>query len=207
MKKAERILYILNLLRVNKTINLSRLITDCSVSKRTIYRDLVTLDELNFPVFYEDGYRLVNRVKLPPQILSVEEKELIEYCLKTSHLATSPRILELINKIELKLSVPLRGKRQSGKKRVSGQFLFRNKCNNECLYHPKANILTTFLDAYFHRNIIKVKPVRLKRFRRNLKPISMTIVGKKGVFEMKDILSNSIVSMNIHEIADIKIGR
>jgi hypothetical protein len=65
--------------------------------------------------------------------------------------------------------------------------------------------LTVFLDAFFHRNLVEVKPLRLKKLRRNLRPVSMRIDGTSGFFEMKDVLSNSMVTMDIHEIEDIKL--
>jgi len=67
MTKTERLLFIINLLKVKKTITFDKLLEKCRVSKRTLYRDIAFLSELNFPISYDKnkGYRLTKKINLP----------------------------------------------------------------------------------------------------------------------------------------------
>ncbi len=73
MRKMERLLYILSLLRTNHWLRASDLARKCGVSERTIYRDVITISEANIPIYFDGGYRLLHNGFLPPVNLSDSE--------------------------------------------------------------------------------------------------------------------------------------
>ncbi|MCH9032280.1 MAG: HTH domain-containing protein, partial [candidate division Zixibacteria bacterium] len=56
MTKAERLFHIVRFLRVRGKADISELAEECSVSHRTVYRDILSLSELNVLIYYENGY-------------------------------------------------------------------------------------------------------------------------------------------------------
>jgi predicted DNA-binding transcriptional regulator YafY len=70
MKKAERLLYILSLLRANKRLRARDLAQKCGVTERTIYRDVISISVSNIPIYFEDGYKLHNQPSIPPMNFS-----------------------------------------------------------------------------------------------------------------------------------------
>ena len=71
MSKSGRLLAILNLIRTHRSITADSLAEKCSVSERTIYRDLATLSDVGAPVYFDNGYKLLPGFFLPPLNLSV----------------------------------------------------------------------------------------------------------------------------------------
>ena len=85
MNKSGRLLYILSLLRNNKSLDARKLAKMCGVTERTIYRDLTTLSEANIPIFYHKGYKLASETFLPPLNFSIDA-----YLMLRSALMASP---------------------------------------------------------------------------------------------------------------------
>ncbi len=77
MKKVERLLYILALLRRRKNLGAIDLARRCGVTKRTILRDISSISSANIPIFYDSGYRLLNEDFLPPLSFTIEEASLL----------------------------------------------------------------------------------------------------------------------------------
>lgn len=73
MGKSDRLLLILNLLRIRKNLNASDLANECEVSERTMYRDIQALSEAGVPIYYDQGYRLLTNAFLPPLNFTVNE--------------------------------------------------------------------------------------------------------------------------------------
>jgi predicted DNA-binding transcriptional regulator YafY len=72
--KAERLLFILDLIRRVPNLNARDLCQECGVSERTLYRDLVSIScDLGVSLYYDSGYRLAPRAFLPPLNLTPEE--------------------------------------------------------------------------------------------------------------------------------------
>ena len=89
MRKIERLLYILSLLKVNKRFQIADLVERCGVSERTIYRDIVDISASNIPIYYDDGYRLLPGGATPPTCFSKKETKFLKRLLSTSKLAQS----------------------------------------------------------------------------------------------------------------------
>lgn len=84
MRKMERLLYILSLLRTNHWFKASDLAKKCEVSERTIYRDIISISEANIPIYFDGGYRLLHNGFLPPVNLSESEAEFLLSLLRSS---------------------------------------------------------------------------------------------------------------------------
>ena len=75
MKRIERLTGIITFLQSRKYTSLERLVEKFNVSERTIYRDMVSLHEINVPISYEHGrgYYILDDHFIPPVSFSEEE--------------------------------------------------------------------------------------------------------------------------------------
>ncbi len=73
MKKSGRLIYIINLIRNNRTLNAEKLAEKCGVTRRTIYRDIIELSEANIPVYYDRGYKMATNTFMPPLNFDIDE--------------------------------------------------------------------------------------------------------------------------------------
>jgi len=102
MKKAERLIYILNLLMSRQSLEVANLAKLCSVSRRTIYRDMVALSEASVPIYYDDGYKLADNAAMLPVSLSCDEFLTLRTALESSPVLESPlrdRAIRVLTKI------------------------------------------------------------------------------------------------------------
>lgn len=86
MTKYDRMLHILNLLRTRRNLNALRLAEECGVTERSIYRDIISLSEMNVPIYYDNGYKLASDNFLPPLNFSLDEYHLLNLALESSPL-------------------------------------------------------------------------------------------------------------------------
>ncbi len=103
MTKAERLLYLIDLMHSSKGVKIEEICGRCRVSQRTIYRDLRSLGRLNYPVEFNQGYRLARGVPRASQITPTEIR-LIRLCLRTSRAAASVKLRPLLRAIDRKLA-------------------------------------------------------------------------------------------------------
>jgi len=73
MRKTERLLYILSLLRTHRRLRAADLARKCEVTERTIYRDIISISAANIPIYFDGGYKLLHNEFLPPSNLSPDE--------------------------------------------------------------------------------------------------------------------------------------
>lgn len=97
MNKYDRMLHILNLLRSRKNMNAETLAVECNVTERSIYRDIISLSEMNIPIYYDNGYKLASENFLPPLNFTHDEYQLLKLALESS-----PLVLSEINKTTYK---------------------------------------------------------------------------------------------------------
>lgn len=83
MRKTERLLYILSLLRLNRRLKASDLARKCGVTERTIYRDIISISAANIPIYFDGGYKLLHDGFLPPTNLSAHEAGFLLSLLKS----------------------------------------------------------------------------------------------------------------------------
>jgi predicted DNA-binding transcriptional regulator YafY len=84
MRKMERLLYILSVLRTNHWLKASDLAKKCGVSERSIYRDIISISEANIPIYFDGGYRLLHDGFLPPVNLTGSESDFLLGLLRSS---------------------------------------------------------------------------------------------------------------------------
>ncbi len=84
MRKIERLLYILSLLRTNHWLKASDLARKCEVSERSIYRDIISISEANIPIYFDGGYRLLHDGFLPPVNLTDSEADFLLSLLRST---------------------------------------------------------------------------------------------------------------------------
>jgi len=58
MTKAERLIYLVNMIKNRGAIYVKDMANECGVSDRTIYRDMKSLSRMNIPLYNQNGYRL-----------------------------------------------------------------------------------------------------------------------------------------------------
>ena len=103
MKKLERLIYIVILLRCNHGLRVPTLAEKCGVTERTIYRDISSLFNVHVPIFFDNGYKIIKESYLPPNNFSDEESNFMLKLLKSSgESCISKRV---INKIQASMSV------------------------------------------------------------------------------------------------------
>jgi predicted DNA-binding transcriptional regulator YafY len=83
MRKTERLLYILSLLRTHKRLRASDLAKKCGVTERSIYRDIISISAANIPIYFDGGYKLLHNGFLPPTNLSEHESGFLLGLLKS----------------------------------------------------------------------------------------------------------------------------
>jgi len=103
MKKTERLLYILSLLRTNHRLRSCDLAKRCEVTERTIYRDIISISEANIPIYYDGGYKLLHNGFLPPSNLSAHEAGFLLSLLQSPLFATGKLYSDTIRRISDKI--------------------------------------------------------------------------------------------------------
>jgi len=74
--RLHRVLRIITLLQAGRAFNASELAAECRVSRRTVYRDLATIEKVGIPFFYNrasGGYQMHKTGMLPAINLTLEE--------------------------------------------------------------------------------------------------------------------------------------
>jgi len=108
MKKAERLLYLINLIKSNQNLTSRKLAEKCGVSERTIFRDLKSLASAKFPVYYDQGYKFLEGAFLPTLNLTEEELSLLQFAFEFSPLRSDPSLFNLGENLLAKLETVVR---------------------------------------------------------------------------------------------------
>ncbi len=203
MTKAERLLFIVNMFRVRRRITLEELARECEVSKRTIYRDLLSLSSLNIPIYYNDGYHLARDISLPPLNFTLDEQELLGFSLKNSSLARSPHLTSKLRNIELKILSALPEKR---KDRL-GCLLQNSKRGVGRFSDDEDAIIRNFLGGLFDKKEMDVTLAREGRVLRGLRAHSLQIKGRSWILCFVGDQESRTFNIAVDKIAGIKVHR
>jgi len=201
MTKSERLLFILNLFRVKKSVKINELAHECGVSNRTVYRDLQSLIGLDIPLYCNDGYELVNEISMPTLNFTREEQELLGYCLMSSPLMRSQRFGELLRSIELKVisAMPdLKGDRLNIL--ITGPEKEIRYLSNE--FSDNAAIC---LKALINKNKLKILFRSGKLTLDRIRPVSLQITEKKWRLFVAEKEESKAVGIPLEEINKIEI--
>lgn len=114
MSKFARLLQVLNLVRSRQGISAKELALECQVSRRTIFRDILSLSSAEIPVYYEKGYRLLPGTFLPTLNFDLDEyltlKSILSADLFNSRNLFSKTSKSILSKVEINLNPELKEK-------------------------------------------------------------------------------------------------
>lgn len=145
MTKAERLIYLVNVLHSRRIVKVEEFSEECSVTGRTIYRDMESLARMGYPVYYDNGYRLARDGNSATSNLSVESMELICYSLANNPLSGDRYFQKQFGMIRQKLLAQSKRKRRPG---VPALIQFARKRNGtKQKLDPETKIIGTFLKA------------------------------------------------------------
>jgi predicted DNA-binding transcriptional regulator YafY len=103
MVKANRLLYLINLIKSHHDLTAKELAEKCGVSERTIFRDANSLAAAGLPIYYDHGYRFLEGAFLPTLNLTDEELATLEFALDFSPLKAQSSLFNLAKGIQAKL--------------------------------------------------------------------------------------------------------
>ena len=137
MSKFARLLQVLNLLRSRQGISAKELALECQVSRRTIFRDILSLSSAEIPVYYEKGYRLLPGTFLPTLNFDLDEyltlKSILSTDLFNSRNLFSKTSKSILSKIEINLNSELKEKLKEIYPPFSFSFNLNNGDKNQTL--------------------------------------------------------------------------
>jgi predicted DNA-binding transcriptional regulator YafY len=126
MNKANRLLFILNLIRSRTNLRARDLARECGVSERTIYRDIKSVSSANIPVYYDNGYKFLTDAFLPPLNLSLNEYLAIHLGLSSRVVNSKPVLKEAgkraLAKLEALMPENLKDEYVKLKEKMSNRF-------------------------------------------------------------------------------------
>jgi predicted DNA-binding transcriptional regulator YafY len=114
MSRHDRLLHILALLRHRRPLTVAQIATECGVTSRTIYRDIDTIGQANYPIYYDGGYRLLPTSTAPPPQFSSEEQSLLRAALDSWPLAHTGAYGPTLRRIQAKIDDWKRDGKRSG---------------------------------------------------------------------------------------------
>ena len=103
MTKAERLLYLINLIKSHHNLTSKELAEKCGVSDRTIFRDLNSLASVSFPIYYDQGYKFLQGAFLPTLNLTEDELSILRFAFEFSPLKSNPPLFHLAKDIHNKI--------------------------------------------------------------------------------------------------------
>ncbi len=108
MTKAERLLYLINLIKSHHNLTSKELAEKCGVSERTIFRDLNSLASVSFPIYYDQGYKFLQGAFLPTLNLTDEELSVLKFAFEFSPIKSNSSLFHLAKDISAKLETSRR---------------------------------------------------------------------------------------------------
>ena len=100
MTKAERLIFLVKVIKSRKVVTVPEMSRVVGVSQRTVYRDLATLSRMSIPIHFDNGYRLSHRTELPFAEMSDDDLQLLRFCLRRNPLAGYPYFMERFEMID-----------------------------------------------------------------------------------------------------------
>jgi len=190
------------MLRRRDRLSLDDLSRKCRVSRRTIYRDLVSLKRLNIRILCDHGYCLAGQDILPELNLSEEERELLGFCLNYSPLGYSPRMVRKLAEIEAKIIANLSGR--DCKK--LGRYLIGYSSESGRLSEESDEILDCFIGALLRKDrlCVTLKPHN-KEFS-GLKPAGLLIENSSWQLCLTDDYGHKVIKIPLEKVSWLTIA-
>ena len=153
--RLSRLIAILTQLQTKRLLTASELANRFSVSKRTIYRDIKTLEQSAIPIITEEGkgYTLMDGYRIPPVMFTESEANALitaeQLIIKNKDASLVKDYLEAIQKIK---SV-LRSQAKDKANLLADRIVFRQNSDNE----RTSNYLSILQLALTNFNLLKIK--------------------------------------------------
>ena len=203
MTRYERLFFIMQLVKHQAPITVKQIACECGVSERTIYRDVVSLSQLNVPIFHDPGkgHRLANNVDLRFGEIRSDDAELIVFSLYHNPLIKSPffkhRLMYLKEVLEQKFE-------SSKAHKVENLFLYDATYKGFSEIH-KENIIK-FVFALFNQNYVSITDKRDFISTQLMVPIGIRFKGTCATFILYSEDSHSDCRIDIDDIEAISIA-
>jgi predicted DNA-binding transcriptional regulator YafY len=84
-------------------MNAKMLAEECQVTERTIYRDLISLTEIEIPIYYDKGYKLASDNFLPPLNFTLDEYNFIKQAIESSPLVNTEKYKKAFKSVRAKI--------------------------------------------------------------------------------------------------------
>jgi predicted DNA-binding transcriptional regulator YafY len=149
--KAERLIFLSNLIRNRGPVFVEELATECEVSPRTIYRDINSLSRMNIPVYYDNGYRLSRDTTSIGGGLSVDDVDLICFALRNNILSQYSFFKKKFSVLEQMLQAKIKQK----KERQISLFQFERN-GQKGLTPSELLIISRFVEAALERKKVRI---------------------------------------------------
>jgi predicted DNA-binding transcriptional regulator YafY len=202
MTKSERLLFIINLFRVKKRITLDELAQECEVSKRTVYRDILSLSSLDIPIYFDNGYRLARNISLPALNFSQDEREALGFSLRYSYLGRSPFLRGVLRNIEIKILSALPDKNNP----KLNSRLNCLTCEDRRLSPQEDSIVRTFFRGLFKGKNMEIRLKNRARPLKRLIPNSLHIGRKRWILVFSRSMNEKNIGISLTKISEIDIA-
>ena len=103
MAKAERLLFLINLIRSHRNLTSGELAERSGVSERTTFRDINSLASARFPIYYDRGYKFLEGAFLPTLNLTEDELSTLDFAFEFSPLKSEHSLSSFARNIHAKL--------------------------------------------------------------------------------------------------------
>jgi predicted DNA-binding transcriptional regulator YafY len=192
-----------NLLRAKKRLSMDELVSECLVSKRTVFRDLLALAELNIPVRFNHGYHLDGKIHPPILNLNREEQELLAFCLESSSLARAPYFKNRIQNMEMKILSAL----ADGNNHITNHYFYFDGGIMGSLSSDEDKLVQNFIHALLKKEdvdlVLKLRDKSIGRIR----PMALKIRNNKWIFQFYDKKGGRTFNIAMERIKEIRKGR
>ncbi len=103
LAKADKLLYLVNLIKSNHNLTSKQLAEKCRVSERTIFRYINSLAAASLPIYYDHGYKFMDNAFLPTLNLTDEELTALQFAFEFSPIKSDPFLSNMAKSIFAKL--------------------------------------------------------------------------------------------------------
>jgi hypothetical protein len=87
MSRAERLIFLIDLIKRRKGLTIHEMERATGVSSRTLFRDIASLTRMNVPIYFDGGYHIAGTSVLASMCLSDADMELLRICLRFNQLS------------------------------------------------------------------------------------------------------------------------
>lgn len=202
MTKAERLIYLVNLIKQRGGMYVGDMSVECGVSVRTIYRDLNSLLRMNIPLHYNKGYHLSDDSSVPAMELGIDEIDLVRYALRNNPIACNPLFETKFRAIEQRLLAKKRSRY-----RYDGRELVLFESDDAAESTEQAALLNSFIAALIERKRVRLALHNDLPEAKEYLPVAIRIIGSEPFFvvtsdvgcEPIDIPADSVRSVTLSD--------